>query len=243
MSRLCHVGVVACILAAAGAQADIIVDYTVDAGGLNPDPLNGLAARATFSTSDDALSILLENTSTGIPDGFETADSLLVSLGLNLPAGVDFIAGDAALIGPDSIGLGLWSDRVAGDSVGEEWLWTNDYGGDLLESFQHVISTSNGQGGGTVTRFDGGSGTVSGPFGGIAADPPLLPIPGSKPGVSDSIYFDLTLTSPLTEAQLAVVAGSGMVEFGSDQRYLIATPEPTAGVLALVLLAGCRRRG
>ena len=72
-------------LTLAPAYADIVVDYVVDAGGNNSDPLNGLAARATYTLNGDQLSILLENTSTGVPIGFDTSDSLLVSLGINLP--------------------------------------------------------------------------------------------------------------------------------------------------------------
>jgi hypothetical protein len=233
---------IALSLAAPLTAADIIVDYTIDAGGNNSEPLNGLAARGTFSISGDQLTILLENTSSGVPPSFEVADSLIVSVGMNLPGGVMIASGDAAVIGPGSVGLGSWSDRVAGDSVGEEWLWTNEWGGDLMEAYAQVISTSNGQGGGTVTRFDGGSGGVDGPFGGIAADPPILNIPGSQPAVSDSIRFELTLSATLTEAELAATAHASIVEFGSDQRYLGA-PEPASGLLLIAgLLLSSRRR-
>ena len=231
----------AALASAPYAAADVIVEYTSDAGGDNNEPLNGLAARATFAIDGNQLSVLLENTSTGVPDSFEVSDSLLVSLGINLP-GVDILTGDAAVVGPGSIGLGSWSDRVAGDSVGEEWLWTNDFGGDLMEAYQHVISTSSGQGGGETTRFDGGSGGVNGPFGGITADPPILEIPGNQPAVSDSIYYELTLTGTLTEEQLLPAVNASIVEFGSDQRYL-STPEPASAGLLLVTLLLAGRRG
>jgi len=221
------------------ATGDVIVNYTQDAGGANPLPLNGLAAQALFDIDGKYLSILLKNTSTGVPAGFDTAASLLVSLGMNLP-GADILSGDAAVIGPDATGLGAWSDRTAGASVGEEWLWTNDYGGDLMEGWRHVLSTSQGQGGGTVTRFDGNSGTVDGPFGGIAAAPAILSIPPNRPAVSDAILFELTLTRPLSAAELEQVARGSIVEFGSDQRYLTPTPEPSA--LALLLVAALLRR-
>lgn len=224
----------------APAHADIVVDYVVDAGGNNSDPLNGLAARATYTLSGDQLSILLENTSAGVPVGFDTSDSLLVSLGINLP-GVQFATGDAADIGPGSIGIGTWATRGPGESVGEEWLWTNDFGGDLLELYAQVISTSQGQGGGLTTRFDGGSGTVGGPFGGIAADPVLRSIPGSQHAVSDSIRFELTLSAPLTEAELRPAARASIVEYGSDQRYL-RVPEPASIALVGIGVAALRRR-
>ena len=110
------------------SAAQIRMEYFFDAGGGNPNPLNGLSAAATFDMQDVHLTILLENTSTGLPDGFDTSDALLVSLGMNL-TGVEILSGDAALIAPGSIGLGAWSSLAEGDSVAEEWLWTNDFGG------------------------------------------------------------------------------------------------------------------
>ncbi len=240
-TRTCLACLILISIASPFAAADIIVDYTNDVGGNNGEPLNGLAARATFSIDGDGFTILLENTSTGVPVSFDTADSLLVSVGMNLPEGVAILSGDAALIGPGSAGLGSWSERVAGDSVGQQWLWTNDSGGDLMEAYTQILSTSNGQGGGTTTRFDGGSGGVSGPFGGIAADPPILGIPGSKPAVSSSIEFELTLTATLTELELAAVVNTSIVEYGSDQRYLGA-PEPASAALLLAGLLLARRR-
>jgi hypothetical protein len=233
----------ACVLGSAWlAPADIIVNYGFDGGGTNQDLLNGLAARATFSLAGTHLSVLLEDTSTGVPASFDTATSLLVSVGLNLPGGVSIASGNSAVIGPGSHGLGSWSSRVAGDSVAEQWLWTNDYGGDLMEAYAQVISTSNGQGGGTVTRFDGQSGTVGGPFGGIAADPPWRSIPDNQPAVSNSILFELTLSGTLSEADLAAAANASIVEYGSDARYLLV-PEPASLVIgALALVVGGRRR-
>jgi hypothetical protein len=220
------------------ATADVIMDYTLDAGGASQGPLNGLAARAAFAIDGTHLSVLLENTSTGVPDGFDSAASLLVSLGINLP-GADILSGDAAVIAPGAIGIGAWSDRLAGDSVGEQWVWTNDFGGDLMDGWRQVLSTSEGQSG-PVTRFDGGSGSVDGPFGGIAAAPPIISIPANKPAVSNAILFELTLTAPLSEAQLQTAAHASIVEFGSDERYLTPTPEPSA--LALLAVAGLLRR-
>jgi len=226
------------------AHGAYIVDYVVDAGGNTSDPLNGLAARATFDLTGTQLTILLENASTGVPVGFNAADSLLVSLGMNLPDGVSIFSGNAALVGPGSHGVGSWAGRAAGASVGEEWIWTNDFGGDLMAPYAQVISTSSGQGGGTLTRFDGGHGSVDGPYGGITADPPILPVPGNKPAVADSIVFTITLTEGLSDAQLAAVADASIVEFGSNARYLTAntTPEPASLLLVLAGVVLRRRR-
>jgi hypothetical protein len=233
------------LMLSATAHAALIVDYTHDAGGTNSDPLNGLAARATFSLSGNVLSILVENTSTGVPATFADADSLLVSLGFNLPSALSILSGDTATIGAGSTGLGSWAARSAGDSVAEQWLWTNDYGGDLMNSGQplatrQVISTSDGQDGGVSTLFGGGPPNVDGPYGGIAASPVLLSVPQSKPAVSNSILFTLTLDGTLSDAELAHVADGAVVEFGSDARYLDA-PEPAALLLVLLPLTFRRR--
>jgi len=221
------------------SSAQVVVNYVVDAGGNNNNPLNGLSARGTFTVNGNRLTILLENTSAGVPDGFDSAASLLVSLAMNLPD-VTFVSGDVSVIGPGSIGLGEWAGLIEGDSVADEWVWTNDFGGDLLESFQQVISTSMGQGGGDVEHFAGGSGNIDGPFGGIAASPPTVSLPDTQRAVSDSIHFELTLSAVLTDDQLAAAARSSMVEFGSDERYL-RVPEPTT--FWLLVLAAFTRLG
>lgn len=229
----------ACIVVGHVNAGTITVDYTVDAGGSNHNPLNGLAARAKFDTSGNVMTILLQNTSTGMPSGFDSAASLLVSLGLNLPSGVTFLSGNTAVIGPGSAGLGNWSARGPGDSVAEEWAWTNQSGGDLLDPFSQVISTSNGNQG--LVLFGGGNGSVGGPYGGIAAKPVLTSIPNSQRAVSNSILFSLTLSAPITDAQLTDLANHGLVEFGSDVRYLQA-PEPQFAILIAVGLLSLRRR-
>lgn len=232
----------AALLGTACAQATVIVNYTVSAGGTNTEPLNGLAARATFDLNGTALDILLENTSTGVPVSFGAADSLLVSIGMNLPRGLRIATGDAAVIGPGSRGLAQWSSRGPGDSVAEEWLWTNDFGGDLMKNWAQVISTSDGQGGGTVTRFDNQPGGVDGPFGGIAADPPHRTIPQSQRAVSDSILFRVTLTGTMTEEELQAMADASIVEYGSDVRYLVVPEPPGLTVLGAGLLPLLLRR-
>lgn len=249
-SRRC---VVACVFFAivSGAPGDVVMNYAVDAGGNNHDPLNGLTARATFQQTGTHLRILLENTSVGVPSSFDTASSLLVSLGFNLPDGVVITSGNSAVIGPGSHGLGAWSARGAGASVAEQWIWTNDFGGDLMNEGEalataQVISTSNGQGGGSKLHFIGGSGNVNGPFGGIAANPVLRAVPNNREAVSNSIVFDLTLSGELSQTELELVAFGGVIEYGSDQRYLIShtIPAPNSlfigavGVAALLLRRG-----
>ena len=227
---------VAVLLPAAASPATIIVDYTADFGGSNANPLNGLAAQATWRADGTTLTITLTNTSAGVPIGAEVSDSLLVSLAFNLGNGIFITSGNHAIIGTGSTGLGVWSDLVAGDSVADQWLWTNDGGGDLLESFANIISTSNGQGAGDTFSFNGvPDPNVGGPFGGIAAAPPLLGVPGNQQAVTDSIEFRLTLNAILTQSQLAAIAGAAVVEFGSDYQYL-GVPAP--GALPLLVIGG-----
>ena len=226
------------LLAASAVQAEVIVEYGLDMGGTNPNGPSGLLAQSTFAMADDTLTIVLRNTSTGVPDSTEETDSLLVSLGFDL-GDVIIMSGNTAVIAPGSVGLGGWGALGAGDSVAGEWLWTNEGGGDLLEDYTQVISTSQGFGAGTAWTFDGVEPLVSGPFGGIAADPVLIPIPGTKPAVSNAIVFELTLSRMLSEAELAGIAASSIVEFGSDYQYL-AVPAP--GVLGVLALAGIARR-
>jgi hypothetical protein len=228
-------------LFAAPALADYSVNYTVDAGGNNANGLGGLSAAATFNVSGTTLTVLLQNTSTGVPAGAEAADQLLVSVAFNLTGGTTFLSGDAAVIGGGSVGLGAWAGLVAGDSVASQWLWTNEFGGDLLGAYAQVISTSEGFGGGAALDFNGNAPAVSGPFGGIAAAPPFVAIPGSQEAVSDSILFTLTLSSTISEADLQAIADASIVEFGSDYQYMTV---PAPGALALLGLGGLvsRRR-
>jgi hypothetical protein len=218
------------------------VHYTVDAGGTNENPLNGMSAAATFDLVGTQLTILMENTSTGVPVGALAADSLLASLGFNLVDDVHIVSGDSALIGPGSYGVGSWDGLFEGDDVGDEWLWTNDFGGDGLSTYAQIISTSQGQGGGSTWSFNGEPDpVVSGPFGGMAADPPLIEILIDQPAVSDSIRFTLTLSGSLSDAQLEAIANDSMVEFGSDYQYL-AVPSPAALPALLVAVIFPRRR-
>lgn len=237
-------GMMLALVVTAAANGSVIVNYTVDAGGDNPDPLNGMTARGTFDIAGTMLTITMRNTSTGVPTGADFADSILVSLGFDLPDGVVIGSGESALIATGSTGVGSWSGLGAGDSVADEWLWTNDAGGDLLASYDQIISTSNGQGGGTTTGFDGNSGpNVDGPSGGMVAAPPLVGVPGSQPAVSDAITFTLTLSDTLTLSQLQTMADSSIVEFGSDFQYL-TVPAPGAMLLLIgaPLAVGTRRR-
>jgi hypothetical protein len=238
----CLVAAVALAGISAPSPAGVIVQYTVDAGGSNGQPLNGLAASAEFSIAGTQLTIALHNTSTDVPPGTVTADSLLVSIGFNLLDGITIVSGDNAEIASGSAGLGQWAGQGAGFDVGDEWAWTNDGTGDLLEAFSQVISTSQGTDGGASESFNGvPNPNVDGPFGGIAAAPPIMDIPGSQFAVSNAIEFTLTLSGTLSDSQLDTIARASIVEYGSDYQYL-SVPAPGTLWLLVVVLAGRRKR-
>lgn len=230
------------MLSCSTAHASFVVDYIIDVGGNNTSGIVGLSARSTWEIDGNELEILLENTSTALPDGFGTADSLLVSLGFNLISQT-ILFGDEAEIGDGSIGLGAWSGLIEDDSVADQWLWTNGSGGDLMSIFSQVISTSMGQPGSSLIDFNGNPAGVNGPFGGIAAALPLRAIAGSKKAVSNGIEFEITLSGTLSEGQLEAIALSSWVEFGSDFQYLAVPGPGTLPILmTLSLVFRSRRR-
>ena len=242
-----QVGVAGAVaLAFAGiACGGLTVQYAFDAGGSNPHGIAGMSAAATFDAAGDQLVITLKNTSTGAPPGAEAADVLLASLGFNLGEGFLIVSGDSALIGAGSSGVGLWDGLLGGDSVGDQWLWKNSGGADVLASFTQVISTNNSNGGVGTTSFTGKvDPDVGDPFGGMAADPVVLEIPTDEPAVSDSIVFALTLSDPITsKSQLWDLAHGSVVEFGQGYQYLSVIPIPSPAVWpGVMVLAGMARR-
>lgn len=225
-----------------GALASVVtVDYEAYVGGTGGSS-TGLTAQATWTSVGTMLTIELSNTSVGAPGGATVADTLLVSLAFDL--GQDAIlSGDSIVVGAGSTGLGAWSGLGAGDSIAEQWVWSNTGSGDYLANFAQVVTTSSGLGGGTPNAFGGGPVPgIDGPFGGIAAAPPILPVPNAQEAVSDSILITLTLTGELSSEQLQSVADAAVVEFGSDFAYVSTVPAPSALAVFALGLGGARRR-
>lgn len=231
---------------AAAAHASFTVNYVVNAGGTSSGPLNGLSARGIWSVSGTQLSIQLINNSTGVPADFDSAASLLTSVGFTLPNNIIILDGGAA-IATGSSGFGAWASRTAGSSVSDNWAFTNTFGGDLFNSGQslaskQVVSTVQGSvGGGSATRFAPSSDPLDGPSGGMATTPPTIST-GGLFGVSNSIVFTLNLSSAITDAQLQQLASASSVEFGSDARYLKIPAPGSAALLGLGGLMVARRR-
>ncbi|RJP35775.1 MAG: hypothetical protein C4547_08985 [Phycisphaerales bacterium] len=229
----------ACVAAlACAARADITAeaDYTVLAGG--SAPIAGLSAHGKFTVSGTTLTVELSNTTPGQAGNQVGAGYILASVGLTLP--VDFVntMSNSAKITAGSVGIGAWSALGAGADVGTAWLWTNLFGGDEMISLKHIISTSQGQGGGDTFSFDwdyhGNPGNnknpnVNSPWGGMA--PPGSTVNNNVEAVRNSITFVLELNGGMTQLQLDQAVAGSMVEFGSDGTYLVI-PAPGAALLA-----------
>ena len=250
LARRLVLGLSAAALLTAGpsvAQASFSVNYVVSAGGDNNAALNGLSARGIWSVSGTQLSIQLINNSTGVPAGFDSADSLLTSVGFTLPNNLIILGnGPTAVIAPGSSGFGAWAGRTASSSVADNYAFTNTFGGDLFDTGEslasrQVISTSQGSvGGGSATRFAPGP-ALNGPSGGMSAQPPLVST-GGLFGVGNSIIFTVNLSGSITQAQLRQIANASSVECGSDARYLKIPAPGASALLGLGGLLAARRR-
>jgi hypothetical protein len=217
MKRNCLCAAIAASLAlTCVVGAGIVIGDNVDAAASSPAGPGGLSASA------------------GAPALAEMSDSLLVSLGFDLMGGITITSGDGALNAPGSHGLGAWGALGEGDGVGDPRRLKNDAGGDLMEDHAQIIGMSSGH---TEWSFTGVLGPdVAGSLGGIAADPPLLAVPGNQRAASDAIAFTLALS----ETDLATIAGASIVELGSGDQYLAVPAAGAVPVLLAPLL--CRRR-
>lgn len=243
-------GVIGATLAlTAGAQGGIIiVDHTLDVSGA--EDAEGMSARTTWEIDGTTLTILLENTSTSSRPGRGISDELITSLGFDL-GDVWIVSGDSAVVGPDSHGLGRWSAFGPGDSVADEWLWSNldgESADDWMDGagafgIHQIISTSMGVGGATRTDFNGDRAHVNGPFGGIASQNPEHPFNGNQRAVSTGILFQLTLNDTIDMAGLLDIAEGSVAGFGSGSQQFIVVPAPgPLGLIAIAILFAMPRR-
>ena len=204
---------------------------------------SGLSAEAEFSvTGATELTIRLKNTSTGVPDGFSNSDQLLtaVSWDFGEPGfnGDITITGGTVFTGPDSASINFDILNVGPNTnVSGEWGFGNTDGTGLLPN---LVSTIEAQ----ATPFFGGvnlDGPVelNGPQGGLVADPKLVPL-GGLGAIRDEIIIRLSLSGEITEAELLadLLANGTLIEFGSDQAFLVGAFIPSPGALALLVLAG-----
>jgi len=202
--------------------------------------VSGLSAEAEFSLiNPTTVEIRLQNTSTGVPMGFTSADQLLTAVswdagmpGLNV--GDPMITGGSVVIGPTSMSLNFDTGSYgAGTDVSGEWGYGNMDGTGLLWNMVSTVTA------GTMmfpgANLDGPVGT-DGPQAGLVADPILVSL-GGLGAVQDEIIITVTLDQAI--ANLGILTDNGVrIEFGSDA-FFIPTP---ASVLVLGVLGLARRR-
>ena len=238
MFRAGAIGVVALVALSGTASAGII--YTAS------DP-SGLSAEAEFSLIDPTtLQIRLKNTSTGAPDGFVAADQLLTSVSWDFGApgvgGSPTIAGGSAVTGPTSSSVDFSVlDVGPNEDVSGEFGYGNGGATGLLPNYvSGNISGTTAFGG---SNLDGPPG-LNGPQAGLVAAPPAVPL-GGIGAISNEIIITLTLSDPITLAQLETdLEQNGVIfEYGSDAAFLRGVPTPgAAATLVLGLGALARRR-
>jgi len=209
---------------------------------------SGLAAQATFTLLNGGtqLQIALQNTSTGVPDGFGSADRILTTIAFNL-GGVNILgSGSSAAIGANSQSVNFSTGWYGpGADVSGEWGYGNNSG--VLPGFagmaNHVSATESG-----TTRFDGanltGPPNLDGPQGGLISPANASGL-GGLGAVQDEVIFTLNLSSALSD--LSFLNNGAVVEFGSDAAFLYSTVIPLPGAagmagLGLVFVGSRRRR-
>lgn len=204
---------------------------------------SGLGASATFSLSADGttLTIVLTNTSTGVPDGFDESDSLLTSVSFDLPDGVD-IEGGSVVITDGSVSENfdaVDSQLSGGDPVTYEWGFANDDTSDTalrpdyvsaMRSHTEPFIEQNSR----DANLDGPHTNLNGPQGGLTNG--IVELNGNG-AVNNSVTITLDLSAPLPDLGFLTEAGVTF-EFGSDAAFLTVVPEPSTFVLALLGLAG-----
>lgn len=209
------------------------------------DP-SGLSAEAEFTLlGPTTLEVRLKNTSTGVPNGFGSSDQILtgVSWDFGHPGfnGDTMITGGSVVIGPTSQSVNFDTGSYGpGHDVSGEYGYGNMNGTGALTNF---VSGNAAQ----ATPFGGpnldGPANIDGPQGGLVASPVLVPL-GGLGAIQDEIIATLTLSDPITEAELIndLFTNQVRVEFGSDA-FFITVPEP-ASLLLLAMggFAVIRRR-
>ncbi len=204
------------------------------------DP-SGLSAEAEFTLiNPTTLEVRLRNTSTDVPDGFDSSDQILTGVSwdfgqVGIHASDPEITGGSVLIGAASQSLNFSTGSYgAGHDVSGEYGFGNANGSGALINF--VSGNTAG-----ATPFGGpnldGPANIDGPQGGLVANPALVAL-GGLGAIQDEIVATLTLDQALSDLQF-LYDNFVRVEFGSDAAF-ITTPEP--GTLALLVLGGLALR-
>ena len=226
MQRLL-VAVVVCILGGRSASAGQIFFLS---------DLSGLSAELEFTLLDPTtLEVRAKNTSTGVPDNFNSSDQLLT--GVSWDFGHPGYNGDAQIIG-GCVVIGDASTSVnfntgtygPGFDVSGEYGYGNEDGTGALPNF--ITATAA-----RATPFGGanldGPVSIDGPQAGLVPDP--IPVfLGGLGAIQNEIITTLALSEPLPDLG-CLQQNLVRVEFGSNA-FFITSPEPAT---ALLLLVGC----
>lgn len=200
------------------------------------DP-SGLGARAEFNLlNSTTLEVRLRNISVSAPTGFSNSDQILTGVSWVFPSGQQ-ITGGTVVIGSSSKSVNFSAGAFgAGDNVSGEWGFGNSAQSGLLANFITVLQAGSTQF--SNVNLDGPS-NLSGPQGGLIADPAVIPI-GGLGAIQTDVVATLQLSAPL--ANLDFLSDNLVrFEFGSDAAF-ITVPAPAAGGLLLGLLPMLRRR-
>lgn len=186
-------------------------------------------------------SVTLRNTSTSASGTRGVSNALLSTLAFDLPEGVSIASGDGAHIAQGSRGVGGWADRGAGDSVADEWSFTEGGANGMMRDHTTAITTDSKVGRAQSFRFNGQQGNIRNAFGGLISGETasLFDFNGRKRyAVESAIVFDFTLTAELTADQLVALADSALAEFGRQYQYLSVDPTSLGMVIPLPGTAG-----
>lgn len=220
------VAVVACATATTGATADLLLFSDA----------SGLSGEAEFTiTGLNEMQIRLRNTSTGLPDGFGSADQILTSIAWDFGGGGQSIIGGSVLTGANSASVNFSIANVGANAdVSGEYGFGNGGATGLLDNF--VSGNTAG-----ATPFGGanldGPVSLNGPQGGLVSMNDLLDL-GGLGAIRDEIVITVQTSQVL--ADLSFLDAGATIEFGSDAAFLTTVPAP--GSIALLLGLGVARR-
>ncbi len=204
------------------------------------DP-SGLSAEAEFTLlNPTTLEVRLKNTSTDVPDGFDSADQILTGVSwdfgqIGVHASDPKVTGGSVVIGAASQSLNFSTGSYGtGQNAGGEYGYGNS---GISGALANMISANTAG----ATPFGGpnldGPSNLNGPQGGLVANPMLMSL-GGLGAIQNEIVATLTIDQALVDLAF-LYSNFVRVEFGSDAAF-ITTPEP--GALVMLVLGGLALR-
>lgn len=198
---------------------------------------DGLSGTADFSIVGTNLVIVLTNTSTDVPSGFDNSDQLLTSIAFDLPDSMTITGGSVAVGTGSTAYFDTGTYGAAYDISGEY-----GYGNSGTTGFGTLVNYVSAMEAGT-TAFSGtnldGPAVLDGPQGGLTNG--IIPL-GGLGAVQNSVLITLNLSGTLSN--LDFLDDGVIIEFGSDAAF-VPVPEPATLLLVgfgLIGLWGLRRK-